>query len=150
MQSRAVWGVANDSHINPIKILQKKIVRMITFTNKFPRPIGPLAHTSPIFHELEILTITDMFKLQTAKFVYNCVNLLAPIQFRSFFTFTNASRNENVKIPHARTSNYGLNSIKNVEARIWNHIPINIRRNVSVKSFTRNLKQQILSSYKDD
>ena len=80
-----VWGVANDSHINPIKILQKKIVRMITFTDKFPRPIGPLAHTPPIFHELEILTITDVFKVQTAKFVYNCVNVLAPVQFRSFF-----------------------------------------------------------------
>ena len=86
---------------------------MISFTDKLPRPIGPLAHTSPIFHELEILTITDIFKLQTAKFVYNCVNLLAPIQFRSLFTFTNsnyntdASRNEIPKTPHARTTNYG-------------------------------------------
>ena len=150
-----VWGVANDSHINPIKILQKKIVRMITFADKFPRPIGPLAHTPPIFHELEILTITDVFKVQTAKFVYNCVNVLSPVQFRSFFTFTNsnyntaASRNESLYIPHARTTNYGLNSIKNIGARIWNHIPINIRSNVSVKSFTKNLKQHFLSSYKD-
>ena len=150
-----VWGVANDSHINPIKILQKKIVRMITFTDKFPRPIEPLAHTPPIFHELEILTITDVFKVQTAKFVYNCVNVLAPVQFRSFFTFTNsnyntaASRKESLYIPHARTTNYELNSIKNIGARIWNHIPINIRSNVSVKSFTKNLKQHFLSSYKD-
>ena len=75
---------------------------MITFTDKFPRPIGPLAHTPPIFPELEILTITDVFKVQTAKLVYNCVNVLAPVQFRSFFTFTNsnyntaASRNESL------------------------------------------------------
>ena len=88
---------------------------MITFTDKFPRPIGPIAHTPPIFHELEILTITDVFKVQTAKFVYNCVNVLAPVQFRYFFTFTNsnyntaASRNESLSIPHARTTNYGLN-----------------------------------------
>ena len=40
-----VWGVANDSHINPIEVLQKKIVRMITVTDKLPRPPGPLAHT---------------------------------------------------------------------------------------------------------
>ena len=139
----------NDSRINPIKVLQKKIVRMITFTDKLPRPPGPLAHTSPTFHEREILTITDIFKVQTAKFVYNCVNLTAPDQFRYFFTFTNwnyntaASRNENLKIPHARTTNYGLNSIKNIGARIWNGIPINIRRKVSVKSFTKNLKKHI-------
>ena len=74
------------------------------------------------------------------------MNLTAPDQFRYFFTFTNsnyntaASRNENLKIPHARTTNYGLNSIKNIGARIWNGIPINIRRKVSVKSFTKNLK----------
>ena len=79
-----IWGVANDSHINPIKVLGKKIVRMVTFTDKFPRPLRPLAHTLPIFHELEILTITDIFKVQTAKFVYKCLNLIAPAQFRYF------------------------------------------------------------------
>ena len=146
-------GVANDSHINPIKILQKKIVRMVTFTDKFPRPIGPLAHTPPIFHELEILTITDVFKVQTAKFVYNCVNVLAPVQFRSFLhlltlIIIQLPQEMKVYIYH-RTTNYGLNSIKNIGARIWNHIPINIRSNVSVKSFTKNLKQHFLSSYKD-
>ena len=129
---------------------------MITFTDKLPRPPGPLPHASPTFYELEILTITDIFKVQAAKFVYNCVNLTAPDQFRYFFTFTNsnyntaASRNENLKIPHARTINYGLNSIKNIGARIWNGIPINIRRKVSVKSFIKNLKKHILSSSKED
>ena len=76
-----VWGVANDSIINPIKVLQKKIVRLITFTDTFPRPHGPLTHTIPIFYQIEILIVSDIFKLQTAKFVYNCVNLLAPNQF---------------------------------------------------------------------
>ena len=81
------------------------------------------------------------------------MNLQAPDQLRSFFTFTNsnyntaASRNANLKTPHARTTNYGLNSIK---ICIWNRIPINIRRNVSVKSFSGNVKQQIWSSYKED
>ena len=129
--------------------VNKNLLISIYYSLIYPFLIGPLVHTLPIFHELEILTITDIFKLQTAKFVYNCLNLLAPIQFKSFFTFTNTnyntavSRNENLNIPHARTTNYGLNSIKNVGARIWNHIPINIRRYVSVKSFTRNLKQHI-------
>ena len=144
-----VCGVANDSHTNPIQVLQKKIVRMVRFTGKFPRPVGPLAHTLPIFYELEILPITDIFKVQTDKFVYNCVNLIAPAQFRSFVTFTNsnyntaASRNENLKIPHDRTINYGINYTKNIGARIWNGIPIHIRRNVSVKSLTKNLKQHL-------
>ena len=128
---------------------------MITFTDKFPRHVGHLAHTLLIFNELGILTITDSFKVQTTKFVYNCKNLIAPDRFRSFFTFTisnyntAASQNENLKISHARTTNSGLNYIKNIGARIWNGIPINICRKVIVKSFTKKLKQHI-SFYKED
>ena len=79
------------------------------------------------------------------------MNLTAPDQFRYFFTFTNSnyntavSRYENLKIPHARTTNYGLNSIKNIGARIWNGILINIGRKVIVKSIAKNLKKHILS-----
>ena len=93
-----VWDVANDSIINPIKVLQKKIVRLIT---------------SPIFYRLDISIVSDIFKLRTAKFVYNCVNLLAPNQFSNFYTFTNsnyntaASRKELLKVPRAMTTNYG-------------------------------------------
>ena len=150
-----VWGVANDSIINPIKVLQKKIVRLITFTDTFPRPHGPLTHTIPIFYQLEILIVSDIFKLQTAKFVYNCVNLLAPNQFSNFYTFTNsnyntaASRKELLKVPRARTTNYGLKSIKNIGARIWNGIPIDIRKQNNIKTFTKKLKVNILSSYNE-
>ena len=54
--------------INPIKVLQKKIVTLITFTDTFPRPHGPVTPTIPIFYQLEILIVSDIFKLQTAKF----------------------------------------------------------------------------------
>ena len=124
-----VWGVENDSIINPIKVLQKKIARLITFTDTFPGRHGPL-----IFYQLGILIVSDVFKLRTAKFVYNCVNLLVPNQFSNFYTFTNsnyntaASRIELLKVPCARTTNYGLKSIKSIGARIWNGIPIDIRK----------------------
>ena len=99
-------------------MLQKKIVRLITFTDTFPGPHGPLTRSIPIFYQLEILIVSDISKLQTAKFVYNCVDLLAPNQFSNFYTFTNSnyntatSRKELLKVPHARTTNYGLKSIK--------------------------------------
>ena len=89
-----VWGVANYSIINPIKVLQKKIVRLITFTDTFPRPHGPL--TLPIFYLLEILIVSDIFKLQTVKFVYNCVNFLAPNQFSNLYTFSNSNYKERI------------------------------------------------------
>ena len=64
-----VWGIANSSNINPIKVLQKKIVRLITVTDHFPRPHVLMTRTTPIFCQLEILTISEIIKLQTAKFV---------------------------------------------------------------------------------
>ena len=56
-----VWGIANDSIINPIKVLQKKIARLITFTDTFPRPRGPLTHTTPIFYRVETLIVFEFF-----------------------------------------------------------------------------------------
>ena len=136
-------------------MLQKKIVRLITFTDTFPRPHGPLTPTIPIFYQLESLRLSDIFELQTAKFVYNCANLLAPNQFSNFYTFTNskyntaASRKELLKVPRARTTNYGLKSIRNIGSRIWNGMPIDSRKQNNIKSFTKKLKVNILSSYNE-
>ena len=66
-----VWGSAFDTNINKLIVLQKKTVRMISNEN----PIGfrgPSAHTSPLFSELSILKLKDIYDLQLMSFVYDC------------------------------------------------------------------------------
>ena len=54
-----VWGNSNQSKLNSILILQKKALRICTHSNY-------LAHTNPIFHELNILKLHDIHTYQTS------------------------------------------------------------------------------------
>ena len=57
-----VWGSSFEYNLNRIYMLQKKIVRMMSYNdNKFEYH-GPLAHTSPIFKKMVILKVTDVFQ----------------------------------------------------------------------------------------
>ena len=54
-------------------------MRAITF-------IGPIAHISPLFLDLQILKLEDIYCLYISFFAYECVNDIAPVHFRDYFT----------------------------------------------------------------
>ena len=56
-----VWGNTYDHNIKPLQIIQRKAMRLITFS-KFD------AHTSPLFAKLNLLKLQDHIKLQTLFF----------------------------------------------------------------------------------
>ena len=62
-----VWGLTYDIHIKSIYFLQKKVARAITFNN-FAAP------STPIFSELKILKLYDLFHSKLLSFVYERVN----------------------------------------------------------------------------
>ena len=64
-------------HIKPIYILQKKVDKAVAFMN-FDSP-------SPIFSDLKILKLCDLFHLKLLLLVYECVNWISPSVFNSFF-----------------------------------------------------------------
>ena len=57
--------------------LQKKVVRSIAFKN-FTSP------STPIFSELKILKLYDLFHLKLLTFVYESVRLISPTFFHNF------------------------------------------------------------------
>ena len=74
-----VWGQTFDSYIEPLSKLQKRAVRAISH-----QPF--LAHSIPIFKDLKLLTVVDIFKLRLLSFVYESVNIVAPDCFHNFFS----------------------------------------------------------------
>ena len=54
-------------------------MRTITFS-------GSIAHTSPLFLDLQIRKLEDIYHLYISFFAYECVNDIAPIHFRDYFT----------------------------------------------------------------
>ena len=40
--------------------------------------MAPRSHTPPLFHQLKILNLFDIHKLQVGKLVYECLNFIRP------------------------------------------------------------------------
>ena len=85
-----VWGSACPSEMNKILILQKRALRIISYKDALPPVPGPLYPTDP-------LKINDVFKLQFAKFIFNCMHLNTPHIFHNWFTLNHMVHNYNTR-----------------------------------------------------
>ena len=162
MYAIEVWGNACKTEINKLEVLQKRAMRMMTYNDSFPVVPGPLKPSDPIFHKLNILKINDIYKFQVAKFIFRNLNNLAPVNFQNWFCPLNSIHNyhtrsnfntdidsntNNLVIPFARTSNYGLKQICVNGPRIWNALPDDLRLENSKVTFLRKLKNFFTSGY---
>ena len=82
----SVWGSTFTTYIDPIFILKKKVLKIITF-NKV------IASSAPLFDALQILKLNDIFKFQVTSFVYERLNKLAPIYFSEYFVSIHSVHN---------------------------------------------------------
>ena len=157
-----VWGSAFKTDIAKILVLQKRALRLMTFSDKFLAVPGPLAASNPIFSHLKILKVTDIFKLQITKFVFKCINQLTPNNFHDWFkmnasvhgyrTRYNYDINKNlfhnrISLYSVRTSNYGLKQMRFNGAKIWNSLPQHIMNAHSLASFGKSFKAYYTSNY---
>ena len=102
-------------------------MRAITFS-------GPIAHTSLLFLDLQILKLEDMYYLYISFFAYECVNNIAPIHFRDYFTQISGFHQCNTRsascgdlfLVGKNTVQYGLLSICFNGVKSWNTIPSDI------------------------
>ena len=77
-----IWGNIYISNIQPLVILQKKAIRIITFSEY-------RSHTSPLFKRLNLLKLIDIVYLDTSFFMYQFNNGNLPNNFNDCFTSVN-------------------------------------------------------------
>jgi len=117
-----VWGNTYVHNIKPLQIIQRKAIRLITFSN-FD------AHTSPLFAKLNLLKLQDYIKLQTLFFMHQFNTGKLPKIFDSFFVKTFCKHNVNTRfasrstfyLPKIRT-NYGKFNIRFNGPKLWNEL----------------------------
>ena len=120
--SLITWGNTYQTTLLPLIILQKKAVRMITFSEYS-------SHSSPLFQKLKILKVSDLIYLYTALFMYDYYSNRLPLIFDNFFTSINKVHQYQTRLaskisyylPKART-NYGKFIIRIFGAKVWNSI----------------------------
>ena len=75
-----VWGNSAKTHLDHLQKLQKKIVRVITFS-KFT------SHTEPLMYELKLLDIVKLHLFAVGIFMFKYINKDLPDVFKSMFSY---------------------------------------------------------------
>ena len=140
------WGGTYRTTLQSLFILQKKALRIITFTS-FNE------HSSPLFKDLRVVELFDIIALQLAVFMYKFHNKLLPPVFDHYFNpvrnvhsyNTRLSSKMTYAIPKART-NYGIFNIRFQGAKVWNDISDDLKL-LPLKHFKKNLKLTFFENY---
>ena len=123
--------------------LQKRVVRIMSRT-AFD------AHTEPLFKNLRILNLKDIYKLQIGKFMYQCKSGLLPDSFNDMFLVTRQVHSYGTRsselfyLPQCRT-NISKFSISFQGPNFYNSLSPEIRNATSTASFCSKLKAFLLS-----
>ena len=138
-----LWGFNSDQLFK----LQKRLVRIIKL-KKYN------AHTDPLFKDLKILKIKDMFIQNELKFLFKLENNLLPQNISNFF-----NKNENTRYNIRRLAKYQIPRVKHAFADkcLRVSIPILLRDFPSIvtdklythsfKGFSDYLKQYFINNY---
>ena len=59
-----VWGGASDTHLEPLVVLQKRIIRNLTLSEY-------RAHTKPLFFKCRILRVDDLYRYAVGVYMFN-------------------------------------------------------------------------------
>ena len=85
-----IWGQAFRSYIEPLFKLQKKAIRTISHQTA-------LSHFLLLFTGLQLLRISDVFKLKLLTFVYDSMAMLAPSCFHGYFSLSSTVHNHTTR-----------------------------------------------------
>ena len=117
----SIWGSTYPSYLQNLQKLQNKALKAIC-NAPYRSPAKPL------YTQLNILQIQDVYKHEIAKFMFNCNKTLTPTPFSNFFQKTNQVSNrstrlsadqDNLYIPRYR-NNRLQRCIKYQGVQIWN------------------------------
>ena len=121
------WGQAANAHLNKIVILQKRVLRLMYFSDY-------TSHSAPLFACSGILPIKMLYFKLVASLLHDIENHCAPPNISELFTRseqvhsypTRFSVAGSFYVKQART-NHQLFSFSRVGAKIWNGIPPELR-----------------------
>jgi len=134
-----VWGCAAKTHLHPLFLTQKKIVRLITFSPY-------LAHTEPIFHNLLILPLDKLIFHRIGILMYKLSNGMLPEVLNRLYKKNSEIHSYNTRNCNLLRIPKGTLNFTNVSARLWNTIILNINVNTSFSTFKHSLKIYLLNN----
>ena len=130
-----VWGGTYACHLNPLIVLQKKLIRIITY-----QPF--LAHTNHLFFQYNILKVPDIHKFMVALYMFK--NRHSPIFVRQH---NYSTRFRNNLLPVFHRLSITQNSLTHMGPNVWNTLPEEVKTSETFHIFKRRVKKFLLSAY---
>ena len=136
-----IWGSTYKTHLDRLFILQKKFIRLITFSSY-------RSHTEPLFKETKILTLYQINYFMNALFVYKFINNELPHIFNDMFVFNHCIQlRQTRQSSHIRLPSFNIQATKHTlrykGGHIWNNLPGSIKCAKSIGEFKRQLKHYL-------
>jgi len=137
------WSSTSTSNLECIRLSIKKIIRIISFINKYD-------HTASLFKELEILPLDSLIKFKQGIFMWKLYNGYIPLPVSSMFKLNTSeivmrTNPGKFHLPNPRL-NYAKMNISYSCVLLWNiNIPISMKKISFLKSFSKKYKSFLLS-----
>ncbi len=133
-----MYGIP-DYQTDRLQCIHNTAARILTQTRKFD-------HITPILKELHWLPVKKRIIFKILILTFRCLNGLAPAYLSQLlhpYSPTRKLRSSNsllLKVPKARTKNYGDRAFQNSAPKLWNSLPLCIRQSETLTSFKTKLK----------
>ena len=131
-----IWGISPQSHLRPLLLLQKEIVRIMIFSTYY-------THTDPVFKDLNILIIDKLFVHRIGIAMYKINNGLFPFVLNELYEKSNVIHDHNTRTNDMFRVSLGTQTFSTVSARIWNALIVKFNVNVPLTRFKVSLKQYL-------
>jgi len=140
-----LWGSTHTSYVNTLFIKQKKAIRIITGA-KYNE------HTNPLFKELNLLKLNDLYELKVSKYMYSLIKRTLPGPIMKIITNNSLIHSHNTRNrenPHINTrrTNIAAKSLRHKGPEIWYKIPNKIKLIKTINSFSKQIKNIVIDKY---
>ena len=142
------WGSACSSKLNKINSLQNRVLRLLVLHGNLK---NIELNNTELYANIQVLKFPDIYRLETAKFMYKCVNEMLPLSFNAYFCKKDTSRvlrshaTNPFRTKFAHTDAYDR-WLTNNGMRVWNSIENDIKL-LPFNPFKTELKKSFLKSY---
>ena len=146
--SLPIWGSSFPSLLKKLTVLQNKAIKLIG--GGLPRD-----RATPFHYKLNILKLSDLFKLEIGKFVHAHFNNKLPFTLSGYFSLTSEVSQKNTRstlfrtnclyIPRFRTNRL-QKCIRYQGVKIWNDIPPEIQTTWPIL-FKKRYKKHLIEFY---
>ena len=127
-----IWGISPQTHLKSLRLLQKKIVRIMTFSTY-------CAHTGLIFKDLNILKINQLVIHRIGIMMYKFSKGLLPTILNSLYQENNEVHTYNTRAKIMFHICFGTQSFSSVRVKIWNVLILSIYYRYSYTTFFHNV-----------